>query len=68
LSDAYINAQEDVSGAWQGLFDMHPIGRVGQPLDVGQAAVFLASEQAGFITGQILVVDGGRTAKLPLPF
>lgn len=68
LSDAYINAQDDVSGAWQGLFAMHPVGRVGAPMDVGQAALFLASEQAGFITGQILVVDGGRTAKLPLPF
>ena len=68
LSDAYINAQDDVSGVWQGLFDMHPVGRVGQPTDIGNAAVFLASAQAAFISGQVLVVDGGRTAKLPLPF
>ncbi|MDP6969048.1 MAG: SDR family oxidoreductase [Gammaproteobacteria bacterium] len=68
LSDTYINAQDDVEGAWQGLHKMHPAGRVGEPLDIGQAAVFLASPQASFITGQILVVDGGRTAKLPLPF
>jgi len=68
LSDAYINAQDDVSGAWQGLMEMHPVGRVGAPMDVGNAAVFLASAEAAFISGQVLVVDGGRTAKLPLPF
>lgn len=68
LSDNYINAQADPAGAWQGLYAMHPVGRVGEPLDVGHTAVFLASAEAGFITGQIVVVDGGRTAKLPLPF
>ncbi|HUZ02168.1 MAG TPA: SDR family oxidoreductase, partial [Thermomicrobiaceae bacterium] len=36
-----------------------PRGRVGQPLDVARAALFLASDEADFITGQALVVDGG---------
>jgi len=39
-----------------------PLGRVGDPVDIARAAVFLASEQASFITGQILTVDGGKTA------
>ena len=39
-----------------------PLGRVGQPADIARAAVFLASEKASFITGQILTVDGGKTA------
>jgi len=39
-----------------------PIGRVGDPADIARAAVFLASEKASFITGQILTVDGGKTA------
>ena len=39
-----------------------PLGRVGDPADIARAAVFLASEKASFITGQILTVDGGRTA------
>ncbi|XP_052720068.1 3-oxoacyl-[acyl-carrier-protein] reductase FabG-like [Crassostrea angulata] len=38
----------------------HPIGRVGLPMDIAQAVAFLASDDASFITGQILFVDGGR--------
>jgi glucose 1-dehydrogenase len=39
-----------------------PIGRVGQASDVAAAAVFYASDQAEFITGTTLLVDGGMTA------
>jgi NAD(P)-dependent dehydrogenase (short-subunit alcohol dehydrogenase family) len=39
-----------------------PLGRVGDAADVAGAAIFLASEKASFITGQILTVDGGKTA------
>jgi NAD(P)-dependent dehydrogenase (short-subunit alcohol dehydrogenase family) len=39
-----------------------PLGRVGDPADIARAVVFLASEKASFITGQILTVDGGKTA------
>jgi meso-butanediol dehydrogenase/(S,S)-butanediol dehydrogenase/diacetyl reductase len=68
LSDAYINAQQNPTLAWEGLQRMHPAGRVGEPEDVGQLAVFLASEASRFVTGQVIVIDGGRTSKLPLPF
>ncbi len=68
LSDVYINAQPDADSAWQDLDRMHPIGRVGTPRDIGDISVHLAGDQAGFLTGQVIVVDGGRTAKLPLPF
>lgn len=40
----------------------HPIGRNGQPRDVAEAILFLASEQASWITGVVLPVDGGVTA------
>lgn len=40
---------------------VYPLGRIGEPNDVSGAAVFLASEQARWITGSILAVDGGLT-------
>src|SRR5713101_6512396 len=40
-----------------------PLPRVGQPEEIGGLALFLASEEASFITGQTYVVDGGATAK-----
>ncbi|MGC5617380.1 SDR family NAD(P)-dependent oxidoreductase [Georgenia sp. Z1491] len=42
-----------------------PLGRVGTPDDVAPVALFLASEEAGYITGQNLVVDGGWSSVLP---
>jgi NAD(P)-dependent dehydrogenase (short-subunit alcohol dehydrogenase family) len=41
---------------------LRPLGRLGQPADIAQAALFLASETAGFVTGTTLVVDGGGLA------
>lgn len=41
---------------------IHPIGRVGRPRDIAEAAVFLASDSSEFITGVALPVDGGATA------
>ena len=38
-----------------------PLGRAGEPVEIARAAVFLASEDASFITGHILDVDGGKT-------
>jgi NAD(P)-dependent dehydrogenase (short-subunit alcohol dehydrogenase family) len=46
------------SGDWP----VPPIGRIGQAADVAAAAVFYASEEAGFVTGTTLLVDGGMTA------
>ncbi|ODR80370.1 short-chain dehydrogenase [Haladaptatus sp. W1] len=42
--------------------EMHPMGRIGTPEDVATASAFLTSEEAAFITGTSLLVDGGRTA------
>lgn len=42
-----------------------PLGRLGQPRDVATVAVFLASQAAGFVTGQTIAVDGGWTAGEP---
>lgn len=47
---------DNVARAW---VKMHPIGRIGEPAEVAEAAVYLASDAAGFITGIDLRVDGG---------
>ncbi|HWR51821.1 MAG TPA: glucose 1-dehydrogenase [Bryobacteraceae bacterium] len=41
-----------------------PLGRVGQPRDVASLVAYLASDDAGWITGQVVTVDGGSTARL----
>lgn len=42
----------------------HPVGRVGKPEDIAALAAFLLSDQAGFITGQTFIADGGMTRKM----
>lgn len=44
--------------------EQHPVGRVGEPKDIAATVAFLASEGAGFITGQAIVVDGGMTRRM----
>jgi NAD(P)-dependent dehydrogenase (short-subunit alcohol dehydrogenase family) len=44
----------------------HPAGRFGQPRDIAAMAVWLASDEAAFATGQMFTVDGGMTAASPV--
>ncbi|PSJ59554.1 SDR family NAD(P)-dependent oxidoreductase [Kumtagia ephedrae] len=50
---------EHIARAW---VKMHPLGRIGRPSEIAEAAVYLASDAAGFTTGTDLRVDGGLTA------
>ena len=58
LSQEYIDA----------IVTANPLRRMGQPADVAQAVLYLASPQATYITGTILYVDGGSLAGRPLPY
>jgi NAD(P)-dependent dehydrogenase (short-subunit alcohol dehydrogenase family) len=55
----------DYGGTWSKLT---PLGRVGNPQDIGRAVVFLASEGGKFITGQTIWVDGGLFSKPAWPY
>jgi NAD(P)-dependent dehydrogenase (short-subunit alcohol dehydrogenase family) len=45
--------------------DCHPIGRLGRPEDMANAVLYLASDEASFVTGTTIVVDGGLTIQSP---
>jgi len=65
LAEGYFQAQPDPARARLEAGKLHALGRIGKPEEVGRAAVFLASEDACFITGTSLVVDGGFGSGLP---
>jgi NAD(P)-dependent dehydrogenase (short-subunit alcohol dehydrogenase family) len=49
-------------GARKRLAAMHPLGRIGQPIEVARVVLFLASDDASFVTGHAMVIDGGIMA------
>jgi NAD(P)-dependent dehydrogenase (short-subunit alcohol dehydrogenase family) len=60
---ARSHGSNDVEAARQVALATHPIGRLGVPNDIAKGIVFLASDDAGFMTGAGLVGDGGLTAQ-----
>jgi len=46
----------------EAIAQLHPMGRLGEPEDIGALAAFLMSQEAGWITGQVFGVDGGRSS------
>jgi len=63
LIERLFELEEDPETAKQVIAARHPLGRFAQPEEIAQAVLFLASEEASFITGAVLPVDGGYTAK-----
>jgi NAD(P)-dependent dehydrogenase (short-subunit alcohol dehydrogenase family) len=60
---ARVRGENDLEAARAQAGAAHPIGRLGTVTDVANGIVFLASDDAGFMTGAGLVVDGGWTAQ-----
>ena len=57
----YFDAQDDPAGARAFAERLHPLGRLGEPVDHANAFVYLASDEASWVTGTALNVDGGIT-------
>jgi NAD(P)-dependent dehydrogenase (short-subunit alcohol dehydrogenase family) len=57
-----MDKTEDPAATRAALTARQPIGRLGQPLEIAQAALYLASDDAAFVTGSAFVIDGGLTA------
>ncbi|MFJ2367875.1 SDR family oxidoreductase [Microbacterium sp. NPDC087665] len=67
LSEGNLDSLGDPDRVAARLTTLHPVGRVGTPQDIGDVAVFLASDRAGFLSGETTVVDGACTVKLSNP-
>ena len=66
MADAAFELAGDPSAAKTDALARHPVGRFGEPADIARVAVWLASDDAGFLTGQCVTVDGGLVAASPL--
>lgn len=63
MTETPLQAEEMKSKEWvEAVKSEIPLGRFGKPLDIAQAALFLASDESSFITGAELIVDGGFMA------
>lgn len=67
LNEAFVDAMPDPVAFRQNIGRIHPVGRTGKPEEVAALVAWLASDEAGFVTGQVWTVDGGRMSKLSLP-
>jgi NAD(P)-dependent dehydrogenase (short-subunit alcohol dehydrogenase family) len=65
LAWGYFEAQPDPAAARQAAGKLHALWRIGRPEEVARVAVFLASDEASFMTGSAVAVDGGFGSGLP---
>jgi NAD(P)-dependent dehydrogenase (short-subunit alcohol dehydrogenase family) len=66
MADSAFALARDPEAAKASAVARHPAGRFGRPQDIANAVAWLASDEAGFVTGQCITIDGGLTAASPL--
>jgi NAD(P)-dependent dehydrogenase (short-subunit alcohol dehydrogenase family) len=62
LAEAWFNEFPDPAAKRKQIVDLHPVGRLGTPMDIGALCAFLCSPLAGNISGNTILIDGGRNA------
>lgn len=67
LNNAFVEAFPDPVQFRRNIGRIHPVGRTGKPEEVANLVAWLASDESGFVSGQVWTVDGGRMTKLSLP-
>lgn len=63
MVEGYLKAQGDLAEGRAAVSALHPLGHMGEPDDIAWGCVYLASDEAKFVTGAELVIDGGYTAR-----
>lgn len=58
-----LATMSDPAAAREQLDSLHPLGHIGEPMDVAYGILYLASSESAFVTGSELVIDGGYTAR-----
>jgi NAD(P)-dependent dehydrogenase (short-subunit alcohol dehydrogenase family) len=59
---ARLAEYSDPEKAYQDMCSTQPVGRMGRPEEIAAAALYLASDEAAFVTGEALIIDGGWNA------
>ncbi len=63
MVEQHLGQQDDPDAARRATAALHPLGHLGEPDDIAWGVVYLASDEAKFVTGSELVIDGGYTAR-----
>jgi len=63
MVEDHLSSQGDLDEGRKATAALQPLGRMGEADDIAWGAVYLASDQAKFVTGSELVIDGGYTAR-----